>query len=250
MRQPIEDSPSPPAVARPVATRSASDRLRDWIDWFGLTRLVTSAIAVVVVCAGGWWLVRTPPPPPESSLPVAAADVAAGSVTLPPPSTIESVPDVALDPSDEVDGVVVVHVTGAVVVPGVFELAAGSRVADAIARAGGPSPDADSGALNLAAPLVDGTRVYVPVVGEEVPVADLPPASPVGDVQAAPVGPIDVNRASAAELETLPGVGPATAAAIITERDRNGPFVSFDDLERVPGIGPAKLSALDGLVTT
>ncbi|MEP2372653.1 MAG: ComEA family DNA-binding protein [Ilumatobacter sp.] len=250
MRQPIEDSPSTPVAARPVATRSAPDRLRDWVDWFGLTRLVTSAVAVLVVCVGGWWLVRTPQAPPESSLPVAAGDVAAGSVTLPPPSTIERVPDSAPDPTDDVDGVVVVHVAGAVMVSGVFELDSGSRVADAIAQAGGPSPDADPGALNLAAPLVDGTRVYVPMVGEEVPVEDLPSVSPVDEVGSAPAGPIDVNRASASELESLPGVGPATAAAIITERDRNGPFVSFDDLERVPGIGPAKLSALDGLVTT
>ena len=63
-------------------------------------------------------------------------------------------------------------------------------------------------------------------------------------------GPVDVNRASAAELDALPGVGPATAAAIVTDRERNGPFVGVDDLERVPGIGPAKLAAIRDLVTT
>lgn len=246
MRQPIEDSPSEPVVARPVVDRSVPDRMRDWIEWFGLARLVTSALAVIVVCVGGWWLIRTPATPPESALPVAAAEVAAGSVTLPPPSTVESSAPEAGTESPSV----VVHVAGAVIVPGVFEFSAGGRVADAIDRAGGPSVDADVAALNLAAPLVDGTRIYVPIVGEDVPIDRAVPSADPSDAGDGPTGPIDVNRAGASELETLPGVGPATAAAIVTERDRNGPFVSFADLERVPGIGPAKLAAMDGLVTT
>ena len=247
MRQPIEDFPSEPAVPRPIVDRSVPDRMRDWVEWFGLARMVTSALAVAVVCIGGWWLIRTPLAPPESTLPVAAAEVAPGSVTLPPPSTLDAPgPDVL----DAAHAVVVVHVAGAVLLPGVFELPANSRVADAIHRAGGASAEADPGALNLAAPLIDGTRIYVPIVGEEVPfsVANADTTT-VGD-DAGPIGPVDVNRASTSELETLPGVGPATAAAIVTERDRNGPFVSFADLERVPGIGPAKLASMEGLVTT
>ena len=252
MRQPIEDPPSEPVVARPVVDRSVPDKLRDWIEWFGLARLVTSAIAMAVVCAGGWWLIRTPPAPPESALPVAAAGTSSG-VTLPPPSTVAPPPDDpgGFDAADDVAAsAVVVHVAGAVLVAGVFELSPGGRVADAIDRAGGPSADADVAALNLAAPLVDGSRIYVPTVGEEVPVeaAADPAVSPGHSV--APTGPVDVNRAGPVELETLPGVGPTTAAAIVTERDRNGPFVSFADLERVPGIGPAKLAAMEGLVTT
>jgi len=243
VRQPIEDSPSEPVVSRPVVDRSVPDKLRDWIEWFGLARIITSAIAVVVVCVGGWWLVRTPPAPPESALPVVAAEVAVGSATLPPPIRPQQTDTVDTDPS-----VVTVHVAGAVLVPGVFELPANSRVAGAIDRAGGPSAEADVGALNLAAPLVDGTRVYVPAVGEDVPIAIGAPGPVVNeDVQ---TGPVDVNSASAGELESLPGVGPATAAAIVAERDRNGPFVSFADLERVPGIGPSKLAAMEGLVTT
>lgn len=249
MRQPIEDSPSDPVVSRPVVDRSVPDKLRDWIEWFGLARIITSAIAVGIVCVGGWWLIRTPAAPPESALPVAVAGGAQGSVTLPPPSTSDSL---TTDIVDAGPSAVVVHVAGAVLVPGVFELPASSRVADAIDRAGGPSADADVGALNLAAPLVDGTRVYVPEVGEDVPIAVAAPGldPTASGVDTMPAGPIDVNRASARELETLPGVGPATAAAIVTERDRNGPFVSFADLERVPGIGPAKLAAMDGLVAT
>ncbi len=102
--------------------------------------------------------------------------------------------------------------------------------------------------MNLAAVVVDATRIYVPVVGEEVP-----PEVVVGSgsgLASIPTGPVDVNRATADELDELPGVGPATALAIVTERERNGPFVDVDDLDRVPGIGPAKLEALRDLVTT
>lgn len=249
MRQPIEESVSEPVVPRPVPTSSSlTDRLRDWVEWFGLARLITSALATLVVCVGGWWLIRTPPPPAESALPVASSEVAVGSATLPPPPTVVASTTVeAQDPST-----VVVHVTGAVTAPGVFELPTGSRVADAIDRAGGPTPGADAGALNLAQSLVDGVRIYVPIVGEDVAIdiSDPMAAGPLPDVDSVPVGPVDVNRADTPQLETLPGVGPATAAAIITERNRNGPFASFEDLERVPGIGPAKLGALEGLVTT
>lgn len=146
---------------------------------------------------------------------------------------------------------VVVHVAGAVSVPGVYGLPDGVRVDAAIAAAGGALVDADPNALNLAAPLTDGSRVYVPRVGEDVPTALVP----VGGSAAAPAVPaaptvVDVNRATAEQLDVLPGVGPATAAAIVTERERNGPFLGVDDLDRVPGIGPAKLEALRGLVTT
>jgi competence protein ComEA len=148
-------------------------------------------------------------------------------------------------------GVVVVHVAGAVVAPGVHTMGAGDRVSDAVAAAGGAVPEADLDGLNLAAPLADGQRVYVPRIGEvdpaSVPNGPSPSGGPLGS--AAPAGPVDVNRATADELEALPGVGPATAAAIVDDRDRNGPFASVDDLDRVSGIGPAKLAALRDLVT-
>ena len=100
--------------------------------------------------------------------------------------------------------------------------------------------------LNLAALVDDGARVYVPVEGEVAPQLSPVGSGPVGET---PAGPLDINRADAALLDSLPGVGPATAAAIVAERDRNGPFLGVDDLERVPGIGPGKLAGLRDLVT-
>lgn len=142
-----------------------------------------------------------------------------------------------------------VHVAGSVALPGVYQLPAGARVIDAVAIAGGAGADAQAEALNLAAPLHDGDRVYVPSLVDEV-------AIPVGVTSAtaaagggAPAGPVDLNRATADELDSLPGVGPSTAAAIIAHRDQHGPFASIDALADVRGIGPTKLESLRGLVT-
>lgn len=144
-------------------------------------------------------------------------------------------------------GEVVVHVAGAVHAPGVYVLASVSRVDDAIAAAGGALPDGDLDRLNLAAPLVDGSRVFVPVVGEAVPV----PVEPIsGDSSSGAAVIVDLNVADVSALERLPGVGPATAAAIVAHRDEHGPFASVDELLDVPGIGPAKLSTLEPLVRT
>jgi competence protein ComEA len=224
-------------LARPPGPTSWRSRAQAWIDWFGVARLVTSAVAVVVVGAGVVWLVRSPPPPTEASLPMTTADHS----TAPGSTTGDTV--AAAEPPTP--PVVLVHVAGAVVEPGVYELTPDARVRDAVVAAGGPTTDADRDALNLAAPVVDGTRVYVPEIGEELPPDALAPGG-----SDAPRGPIDVNRATVEQLDELPGVGPATAAAIVTERERNGPFVTVDDLDRVPGIGPAKLAALRDLVTT
>jgi competence protein ComEA len=221
-------------LSRPVPPRSPAERARAWIEWFGFARLVAASAATVVVCAGAVWLLRAPPPATEASLPRA---------------TTTSVPTVASQPVAvaPADIRVLVHVAGAVAEPGVYELGADARVRDAIVAAGGPTELADWNALNLAAAVADGVKVYVPIVGEEVPASLTVPAP--GDV-GPPTLPIDVNVATADELEALPGVGPATATAIVTERERNGPFLDVDDLDRVPGIGPAKLAALRDLVVT
>ena len=140
----------------------------------------------------------------------------------------------------------VVHVAGAVVNPGVYTLRVGARVVDALAAAGGAAADAQPDAVNLAAPLVDGARIYVPRRGEPAPATAV--VSPVSS--RAPAGPIDLNGATVDLLDTLPGVGPATAAAIVAYRTDHGPFASVDDLAKVHGIGPAKLEAIRSMVTT
>lgn len=229
-------------LSRPTPPRSPAERLRTWVVWFGVGRLVAASVATIVVCAGAVWLVRTPPPATEASLPRATATTTATDPSLPSDGT----EPVVVAPSTL--PVLLVHVAGAVVEPGVYQLVGDARVRDAIVAAGGPTATADWNALNLAASISDGVKVYVPNVGEELPPSlTVPPAGPAGSI---PAGPIDVNAATADELESLPGVGPATATAIVTERERNGPFLGVDDLDRVPGIGPAKIEALRELVTT
>lgn|GEM_PF-465953 len=263
-----DDSETPrgePASAftdRPEPGSGVPERIRAWVEWFGVLRLVTSAVAMIVVCLGAFWLIRTPPPSIEAALPMTSEVPTvdpSGVSTLPPPVTVAASSDSASDDAEanaDADAVrvVVVHVAGSVERPGVYELGGGSRVDDAVAFAGGPTEDADVDALNLASVLSDGARIYVPEIGEEVDASTLVSggASPivVGAVDDEPKGPVDLNAASSVELETLPGIGPATAFAIITEREANGPFAGVADLERVPGIGPIKLAALTGLVTT
>jgi len=218
-------------LSRPVPTSSLAERARAWIEWFGVGRLIAASIATVVVCGGAFWLLRMPPPPTEASLPMATTT----SLPMPPPTGPPVAPTV------------MVHVAGSVLEPGVYELLPGARVRDAVVAAGGPTESADWNAVNLAALAVDGTRIYVPAVGELVP-PEL--AVIAGSDPDTPSGPVDVNRATMEQLVELPGVGPATATAIIAEREGNGPFVSVDDLDRVPGIGPAKLATLRDLVTT
>jgi competence protein ComEA len=195
-----------------------------------MTRLVATAVAVAVVVGGGWMLVRTPPPSAEATLPVTS-----GSAPL---ATL-AVPTTAAETST-----FVVHVAGAVAQPGVYDVRGPARVVDAIDAAGGPTAAAELDALNLAAPLVDGQRIYVPVVGEIVAPVD---AGAAGADEVV-TGPIDLNTATPAELEELPGIGPATAAAIFEYREEHGPFASVEDLSDVSGIGPAKLDAIRELV--
>jgi competence protein ComEA len=138
---------------------------------------------------------------------------------------------------------VTVHVVGEVRRPGVYELPAGSRARDAVDAAGGLLGAAEQEAVNLARVLTDGEQLTVPRHGA-VPAASA--AGPGGAPAAG--GKVDLNTATAAELDTLPGVGPSTAAKIVADRTSNGPFRSVDDLMRVSGIGPAKFDALKDLV--
>ncbi|MEY3072338.1 MAG: hypothetical protein RLZZ353_534 [Actinomycetota bacterium] len=137
-----------------------------------------------------------------------------------------------------------VHVTGAVALPGLLTLAPGARVGDAVAAAGGALPDAWLDRVNLARPVADGEQVHVPRVGEDAP----PPAASGPTSQGIlPDGRVDLNRATAEELATLPGIGPARAAAIIAAREEQ-PFDEPGDLRRVPGIGEATFQRLAPLV--
>ena len=130
----------------------------------------------------------------------------------------------------------VVHVAGAVRRPGLYRLAEGTRVADAVARAGGATAPADTAALNLAAPLVDGMQVLVP----------RKTAGPAGKTTG---GRVSLGSATAAELDELPGVGPVTAQKIVDYRSQHGGFRSVDDLDAIPGIGPARIEQLRDLVS-
>ncbi|MDP9464225.1 MAG: helix-hairpin-helix domain-containing protein, partial [Actinomycetota bacterium] len=127
-----------------------------------------------------------------------------------------------------------------------YTLGASPRVTDAIIAAGGAGEDADLDIINLAAAVHDGERVYVPTIGEVVPMVI--GVEPAGQGPA-PVGTVNVNAATEEQLDVLPGVGPATAAAIVAHRQQHGPFQTVEQLGDVRGIGPAKLDALRGLVT-
>jgi competence protein ComEA len=155
-------------------------------------------------------------------------------------------------------GDVVVHVSGAVADGGLVTLPAGARVGDAIEAAGGATADADPARVNLARPLQDGEHVHLPRQGEE-PRAGWDAGPGTDGATHAPEGPggpgggaggrIDLNRASTAELETLPGIGPAKAAAIVRHREQHGPFREPGDLRAVSGIGEKTFQQLADLVT-
>ena len=228
---------TPPGGGRKFAVPSPgalADRLG-----VSATAVVLGLLGVVGAAVGGWWALRAPPgPDPAEILPMA------GSVEIPLP------PSPAPDP-----GRIVVDVVGAVARPGLHELPAGSRVADAVAAAGGLMAEADRMRLNLAEPLSDGSRLWVPAVGESVGPEVVPITSgtgdPAGDGTSDGLGaaPVNLNRADAAALQQLPGIGPSLAAAIVEHRQRSGPFSTVDELVAVSGIGPVKLEQIRPLAT-
>jgi competence protein ComEA len=132
----------------------------------------------------------------------------------------------------------VIDVAGAVRAPGLYRLAPGARIADAVAAAGGATRKAEIALVNLAAPLADGEQVVVPLRG----------AAAAAGGPASPTAPLDLNTATAEQLDSLPGIGPATAQKILDYRQTHGAFHSVDELDAVPGIGPARIAQLRGLV--
>jgi competence protein ComEA len=200
---------------------------------------------VLCVALGAWWVLRVPPPPPESAIVFATTSVVSSGGT--------NNPGVAAIPT-----FIRVHVAGEVLRPGVYQLPGTARVVDAVDAAGGPTAHADVDVINLAAALFDAAQIFVPRRGSVVVRAPIP--RPLPGVNApptphasAPEGPsstkININTASMSDLDTLSGVGPSTAKAIIDYRTKNGPFGSVEDLLNVRGIGPAKLDAMREQVT-
>lgn len=139
---------------------------------------------------------------------------------------------------------VVVDVVGAVRQPGLYRLEQGSRIADAVARAGGATPKAVLAQVNLAAPLADGEQVVVPKRG--APGAALPGLS--AGSGASSTAPVQLSTATLEQLDSLPGVGPSTAQKILDYRQKHGAFGSVDELDAVPGIGPKRMDQLRDLV--
>lgn len=226
-----------PSLPRPAPPRSPIDRLREWVVWFGPGRLAATALAVIAVVAGGTWLLKDSPGRAEDQLPFASRTTVPATVTAGTSAPV---------PSTTIASEIVVYVAGAVTRPGVYTLDSAARVTDALDAAGGAGSQADLDVVNLAAAVRDGERIYVPVVGEVIPALVAGDSEPEAT---APAGPVNVNLATADQLDVLPGVGPTTAAAIVAHRQENGPFLTVEQLGDVRGIGPAKLDALRGLVT-
>jgi competence protein ComEA len=230
--RPAEPRLSEPLPGVPVFGEGPIGRVRTWLFVrCGLEFRTVLALAVVLLVAVGlavqhYWAgrphaVRVPPP----ALAVAPA------AALPRLAT----------PEAGVPSKVTVDVAGKVAKPGLRTLPKGSRVADALAAAGGPLPGADTTALNLARPLADGEQI---LVGVPAPAAALAP----GGTPAAPPTPLSLNAATPAQLDALPGVGPVLAQHIIDFRTQHGAFTSLQQLRQIPGIGPRKFTTLQPLV--
>jgi competence protein ComEA len=187
--------------------------------------LLVAAVALVLILLAGRFVLGAGTTTPAAPLPPPPAE-GAGVTGLP-------------------SGRVVVDVVGAVRRPGLYRLEQGSRIADAVARAGGATRKADLALINLAAPLADGEQVVVPKRG---PGGAAVPGGAAAASPGAPAGPVHLSTATLEQLDALPGVGPVTAQKILDYRQEHGAFTSVDELDAVPGIGPARMDTLRDLV--
>jgi competence protein ComEA len=219
------------------ALDALTDRLAAWRTD---ARAGVALLAVAAVVAGVVWYrigVGGGDPPPARTAATATTRAAPASGSAP-----------VADESQPAGGRLVVHVAGAVANPGVVELVRGARVIDAIEAAGGGAAEADLDRLNLASKVVDGQRVLVQRVGE--PAVAAAPGDGTGSADPTTTGGlINVNTATALQLEELPGIGPVLATAIIAERDRRGTFRSVNELRDVRGIGEQRFADIRDLVT-
>lgn len=221
-----DDDPPPPGLPDGIGRHRAPARTARWdLGRPGARSLWVAGLVAALVLIGWTWLDRPRVEP-------APAPSGAASTSAPAEPSVGVVA--------QTSATVVVSVVGSVVRPGLVTLPTGSRVAAAVEAAGGLVPDADPASVNLAAVVTDGQQI---VVGAPGAVAG------GGDPRAAPAaGRVNLNTASAADLDALPGVGPVLAQRIVDYR-RQGPFTSVDQLDDVPGIGPARAAELAELVT-
>lgn len=226
--------------------------------------VVAGVIGILVVAWLGWSSRQTPNTFPEMAAPQAVEATQAGVSQAPGVSGAAGATgapgatgaagatgapgESAAAESVAAESLIVVSVVGHVTSPGLVTLAPGARVADALDSAT-PLPGADMVALNLAQRLEDGQQIHVVAEGESPREPESPASSSTQTGAQTGGALVNINTADASALDSLPGVGQATAAAIISHREENGDFASVDALQEVPGIGPAKLAKLKPLVT-
>ena len=237
----MEATPSAPVPPRPVLRPNIVHRLRRWTTWFGVGRLIAAGASVVLVAVAAWWLLRTPHPSTESQLPYApgrhGAQFGHGAAVgdLARPRRPASLTSSSTSPARS-------SRPASTTCRRVPEWSTPSRrPAAPVPR---PTPTGSTSPPRCATAHASTSRRTASRSRWWSPAT--PPRRPAPDRR----HPIDLNTATAEQLDDLPGVGPSTAAAIIAYRDAHGPFATAEDLGEVRGIGPAKLDALRGLVTT
>lgn len=211
---------------------------------------VVALLVAVALSITAWQVIRDDPEPP---MPVTGPSVEQPPVVAAPQSEMASVAPSSTSPdaTGPSGTTVTVDVAGKVRRPGIVVLASGARVVDALEKAGGARPSVDLSSLNLARVLVDGEQIVVGIGASPDPASPLPGSSGTTGApgSTAPVALVDLNLADQALLETLPDVGPVTAAAIIAWREEHGGFTAVTELLEVSGIGEATLATLTPLVT-
>jgi competence protein ComEA len=232
-------------------------RLERLLDGVARQRVAIALLAILALAAAGFLWYGAQPRAAEPPLASAPAD-AAGTAALPRAGASTSAGATAASGAPGA-GTIAVDVVGRVRRPGLVQLPAGSRVVDAVEAAGGVAPGAQLEAVNLARRLIDGEQIRIPREGEPLaPGVGAPSAgsgaggagagSGASGGPAQPGAPLDLNTATAEQLDTLPGVGEVTAGQIIAYRNAH-PFTSVDDLRQVPGIGDRRFELLKDLVT-